>query len=130
MIALLTYALHQFTNSLKATFYRARKRLAYKLQNPRLIQIHFHTLRHLKATMLYHYKPDLLIVAEFLGHKNIENTRMYIQLEKNLFKNLPDDNFITRIAQNVEQACSFVEVGFEYVTGEYVDGGKIFRKRK
>jgi integrase len=47
-------------NSLKNTYCRARKRLAHKLGNPRLNEIHFHTLRHWKATMLYHYKPDML----------------------------------------------------------------------
>jgi integrase len=117
-------------HSLKSSYSRARKRLAHKLGNPRLNEIHFHTLRHWKATMLYHYKPDMLEVAEFLGHKELRNTRLYIQLEKSLFKNLPNDMFITRIAHNAEQACSFIEVGFEYVTGEYDDGGKIFRKRK
>ena len=80
--------------------------------------------------MLYHEVKDLLYVAEFLGHKNIENTRLYIQLEKNLFKNISEDNFHSRVARNVKEACSLVEVGFEYVTGEYNDGGKIFRKRK
>lgn len=117
-------------NSMKATFSRARKRIAYKLQNPRLNEIHFHTLRHWKATMEYHYKPDLLHVAELLGHKEIRNTRMYIQLEKNPFKNLPNDNFITRVAHNTTEACELIHVGFDYVTGEYNDGGKIFRKRK
>ncbi len=117
-------------NQLKNQLCRIRKRLAHKLGNPRLAEIHFHTLRHWKATMLYHYKPDILAVAEFLGHKDIENTRLYIQLEKSLFKNLPNDEFIIRIAHNVEEACKFAEVGFDYITGEYSDGGKIFRKRK
>jgi hypothetical protein len=72
----------------------------------------------------------MLEVAEFLGHKELRNTRLCIQLEKSLFKNLPNDIFITRIAHNAEQACNFIEIGFEYVTGEYNDGGKIFRKRK
>jgi hypothetical protein len=80
--------------------------------------------------MEYHYKPDLLYVAEFLGHKETSNTRIYIQLEKNLFKNLPHDNFITRIAKNAKEACELIQVGFDYVTGEYDDGGKIFRKRR
>jgi len=80
--------------------------------------------------MLYHCKPDMLVVAEFLGHKELRNTRLYIQVEKSLFKNLPNDIFITRIAHNAEEACSFIEVGFKYVTAEYDDGGKIFRKRK
>lgn len=37
-------------NSMKTTFLKARKRLAYKLQNPRLLKISFHTFRHWKAT--------------------------------------------------------------------------------
>jgi integrase len=117
-------------NMLKNQLCRTRKRLAFKLGNPRLKEIHMHTCRYWKGTMLYHYKPDILYVAEFLGHKNIENTRLYIQLEKNLFKNLPADQFITRLAFNAEDACKLIEVGFEYITGEYNDGGKIFRKRK
>jgi len=60
-------------NSLKATFIRARRRLAFKLQNPRLLEIHFHTLRHWKATMLYHYTKDVMEVKEFLGHKQLLN---------------------------------------------------------
>jgi integrase/predicted RNA-binding Zn-ribbon protein involved in translation (DUF1610 family) len=117
-------------NMLKNQLCRTRKRLAFKLANPRLSEIHMHTFRYWKGTMLYHYKPDILYVAEFLGHKSIENTRLYIQLEKNLFKSLPNDQFITRLAFTAEDACKLVEVGFEYITGEYHDGGKIFRKRK
>ena len=41
-------------NSLKTTFLKTRKRLAHKLQNPRLLKISFHTIRHWKATILYH----------------------------------------------------------------------------
>lgn len=80
--------------------------------------------------MLCHYTKDLLFVAEYLGHKDIENTRLHIQLEKSLFKNIPNDQFTTWIAMCTEDACMLIEVGFEYVTGEYDDSGKIFRKRK
>jgi len=122
-----------FTGSLKSmktTFSKTHKRLSINLQNPRLMKIHFHTFRHWKATMLYHYKPDMLEVAEFIGHKDLENTRLYIQLEKSLFKNLPNDQFLTRVAHNTDEACKLIDVGFEFITGEYNDGGKIFRKRK
>jgi len=34
------------------------------------------------------------------------------------------------MARNVKEACELVNVGFEFVTGEYADSGKIFRKRK
>jgi len=40
------------------------------------------------------------------------------------------DQYIAKIATNVQEACKLTEVGFEYVTSEYNDGGKIFRKRK
>ena len=30
----------------------------------------------------------------------------------------------------MDEACEMVKAGFEYITGEYNDGGKIFRKRK
>jgi integrase len=116
-------------NSMKTTFIKARKRLALKLQNPRLLKIHFHTLRHWKATMEYHRTKDILHTMSFLGHKKVDNTLLYVQIDEKLFKEW-NDNFITRIAHNVQEACALVETGFEYVTGEYTDGGKIFRKRK
>jgi hypothetical protein len=55
---------------------------------------------------------------------------LYIQLDKQIFKNYDSDQFITRIAHNANEVCKLIEVGFEYVTGEYADDGKIFRKRK
>jgi hypothetical protein len=44
--------------NLEKTFRRQRKRTAYKLQNPRLLQIHFHMLRHWKATTEYAKTKD------------------------------------------------------------------------
>jgi hypothetical protein len=54
----------------------------------------------------------------------------YIQLDRQLFQNFNENQFITKIAHNVEESCKLIDVGFEFVTGEYSDGGKIFRKRK
>ncbi len=62
---------------------------------------------------------------ELLGHKNIQNTLVYTHLV-----NFESDDFHTAVADNAEKACKLIEAGFEYVTGEYADGGKIFRKRK
>ena len=55
--------------------------------------------------MLYHYTHDLLLVAEYLGHKDIENTRLYIQLEKSLFKNAPDDKFTIKAISSTRRSC-------------------------
>jgi len=54
---------------------------------------------------------------------------VYINLEVALFTDR-NDEFHVAVAKTTEEACKLVEVGFEYVTGEYQDGGKIFRKRK
>jgi integrase len=64
----------------KSSFYQTRKVLSRKLQNPRLARISFHTLRHWKATVLYHQTKDILYVKQFLGHRKIETTLLYIQL--------------------------------------------------
>jgi integrase len=49
-----------------------RKRIAKKLNNPRLMKIMLHTFRHWKATMEYPKTKDIIHVKEILGHKNIE----------------------------------------------------------
>jgi hypothetical protein len=36
--------------------------------------------------------------------------------------------YLVKVAQTVEEACTLIEVGFEYVTD--VDNAKLFRKRK
>ena len=87
------------------------------------------TFRHWKGTMEYPRTKDILYVKKILGHKSIQNTLVYIDLETALF-NREDDQFTARVATNTKEASKLVEVGFEYVTGDYADGGKIFRKRK
>jgi hypothetical protein len=62
-----------------------------------------------------------------LGHKNINNTLIYINLERAIFKT-SNDEFTVRAVKSVDETCKLVEVGFEYVTE--IDGKKIFRKRK
>jgi len=79
--------------------------------------------------MKYHRTKDILHVQRLLGHKNIQNTLIYIDLEAKIFGK-SSDGFTVRIAHDVGEAAALAEVGFEYVTGEYHDGGKIFRKRK
>jgi len=107
-------------------FHIQRKRLAYKLNNPRLLKIHLHTFRHWHGTNEYHKTRDVFHVKQRLGHKNIQNTMIYINLEQAIFQQANDD-FTAKVANNVEEACKLIEVGFEYVC-EYGDA-KIFKKR-
>jgi len=113
--------------SLKSNFYKTRNSLTFKLQNPKLKQIGLHTFRHWKATMEYHKTKDILHVQQLLGHRDLRNTLIYINLEKALFQNV-DDEFHVKVAHSLDEACKLLEVGFEYVTD--MDGAKIFRKRK
>jgi integrase/recombinase XerD len=113
--------------SLKSSFYKARRYLVYKLQNPRLKQISLHTFRHWKGTMEYHKTRDVFHVQHVLGHKDLRSTLIYINLENSLFQST-DDEFHVKVAQSLDEACKLLEVGFEYVTD--MNGTKLFRKRK
>ena len=115
------------TSTQKTSFYDSRKRIARKLQNPRLQQISFHTLRHWKATMLYHQTKDILYVKEYLGHNKIDTTLLYIQLAETIFKNL-NDEFTVKVANKKEEIKALLEVGFEYICEK--DELYYFRKRK
>jgi len=79
--------------------------------------------------MEYHRTKDILYVKKILGHKRIQKTLKYIDLEAAIFTTV-DDQWTVRVANDVTEACTLTEAGFEYITGEYNDGGKIFRKRK
>ena len=115
-------------DTLKQTLQKTRKRLAVKLQNPRLAKITFHTFRHWKATMLYHKTKDPYYVKDFLGHKSIKNTEIYITVERAIFGDSCNDEFTVKVASNPEEIKALLEVGFEYVCEK--DGLLFFRKRK
>jgi len=104
-----------------------RKALAIKLNNPRLKEIHFHTLRHWKGTMEYHKTKDIMHVKYVLGHKSIASTLVYINLESALFLQT-NDNFTCKVAKDLNEATQLIEAGFEYITE--MDNVELFRKRK
>jgi integrase len=87
-----------------------RKRLTKKIGNPRLLKIHFHTFRYWKGTILYHETKDMYYVMMRLGHKNIKNTLLYVQLEEALFQG--ETNYISKVAKTEKEICSLIEAGF------------------
>ncbi len=105
------------------TFRLQRKKVANKLKNDRILKIHFHTLRHWKATMEYAKTKDILHVMKMLGHRNIQNTLLYTQLIS-----FESDQFHSATAKTVLDAQKLIEAGFEYVC-EFNET-KIFKKRK
>ena len=63
----------------------------------------------------------------FLGHRSIKNTLIYIQFEEAIFKD-EDDKFICKVAKTVEEAKTLIEIGFNYVCE--LNEVKLFRKRQ
>jgi integrase len=115
---------YKSVNTLRRTFDRQRKRTAYKLANPRLKKITFHTLRHWKGTSEYHKTKDILHVMQVLGHKNIKNTLLYTQL----ISVEQDDQFTCKVAKTPKEIQDLIELGYEHVCTK--DDFLFFRKRK
>jgi integrase len=106
-------------------FDKQRARIARMLQNPRLKQIHLHTLRHWKATMEFHRTLNIKLVQQMLGHKKLDTTDMYTQL-----MNFESDEWNVAHARNLEEESKLIEAGFEYVRYSDKDQVAIYRKRK
>jgi integrase len=117
------YNRHALTN----TLWELRRRTAKKLNNPRLNKIHFHTFRHWKATMEYHATKDIIHVQHMLGHRSIENTMIYINLDQALFLE-QNNEWTVKVSHNIQESTQLLESGFEYVTDQ--EGLKLYRKRK
>jgi integrase len=106
----------------------ARRKLAFSFCNPRLIQIHFHTLRHWKLTAYAHVVKDPFLVQMFARHKDMKSTLRYIHYAEIVYQRRDKNEWTVRAAKTVEEASELVSVGFEYVTE--VEGFKLFKKRK
>jgi integrase len=113
--------------NLRKNFIRQRHRQTKKLNNPRLEQIHLHTLRHWKGTIEYHKTKDIIHVKYVLGHKTIESTMVYINIEQALFLE-QDDQWTVKVSHNIQESTQLLEAGFEYITDQ--DNLKLYRKRK
>lgn len=115
-------------NSLRRTFEALRKRTITKLNNPRLKRISFHTFRHWKGTTEYHKTKDIIHVKTVLGHKNIESTMIYINIESALFLSTSDE-WTCKATTNDKEVQSLIESGFEHHLTT-PNGLMLFRKRK
>jgi integrase len=113
---------------MRSNFFIQRRRNAKKLGNPRLLQIHFHTLRHWKATTEQHKTKDPWHVKEILGHKSIQSTEVYIHIEKQLYQNGVNDEFTVKVAKTPQEITALIETGFEHILTK--DDLAYFRKRK
>jgi len=104
-------------------FYVKRRDASQRLGNPQIRRIGFKTMRHWRASTLYHKTRDILLVQRTLGHKDIRNTLVYTHLI-----DFNDDDYTCKGARSLEEASKLIEAGFEYITE--IDGVRLFRKRK
>lgn len=115
-------------DSIAAMFNHAKRRLASSFSNSRLLQIHFHTLRHWKLATYAHMIKDPFQVQLFARHKDMKSTMRYIHLERTIYQVSDKDEWLVKAAKTVDEASELISVGFEYVTE--VEGFKLFRKHK
>ena len=75
-----------------------------------------------------HQTKDIYYVEEFLGHRSIKNTEIYVTIERTIFSESSADEFTVKVAGRPEEIKNLLEVGFEYICGK--EGLLFFRKRK
>lgn len=115
------------SDSLENMLISARKRLASSFCNPRLLRIHFHTLRHWAITEYAHRAKDPFLVQQFSRHKDMKCVMKYVHYEKIIYQASENDGWTVRSAKTAEEGMELLKVGFDYVTD--FDGIKLFRKR-
>lgn len=68
------------------------------------MRISFHTFRRWKAAMLGHQTRGPYYVQHFLGHKKLESTEIYINIEHTLFEAGANDEFTAKVAENLKKS--------------------------
>jgi hypothetical protein len=71
---------------------------------------------------------DPYYVQHFLGHKKLETTEIYINIEHALFEVGANNEFTVRVTEKPEEIKALLEVGFQY--GLQKDNLIFLRKRK
>ncbi len=75
--------------------------------------------------MLYFQTKDPVYVQHILGHRSITNTMKYTHLVD--WKD--SEQFVCKVARNLEEASGLIESGFDYVS-QFPNGIQLYRKRK
>jgi len=78
--------------------------------------------------MEYHKTRGILYVKNLLGHKKLENTEIYINLERAIFEEAGETECHVKVASKPKEIKNLPEASFEYVFEK--DGLLFFRKGK
>ncbi|MFZ7138223.1 MAG: tyrosine-type recombinase/integrase [archaeon] len=108
-------------NARRVAFRYRMKNLARLHDNPRFLEIHYHTFRHCKALREYHKTRDILHVKAVLGHRKIETTMIYVDLYKQIYGNDHRGEFITKIASNKKDRIILMNEGWTLVEKDAED---------
>jgi integrase len=94
--------------SMETSFLQIRKRLAAKLQNPKLLNVSFKSFRHFGGTMMAEYtNGNVLTVKKMLRHKSVLSTMKYIHAVH--FK---EDDYEIATATTKEEIMELGKAGF------------------
>ncbi len=111
-------------HSTEQSFLRIRKRLAAKLQNPRLLNVSFKSFRHFGGSMIAEYtNGNVLTVKKMLRHKSIQSSMKYIHTLS--FK---DDDYEIATATTKEEIEQLGKAGFQKY--DEMKGIHFYRKPK
>jgi integrase len=102
-----------------------RKRLAQTMQNDRFRQIHLHSFRHWKATTEYAKTLNLPHVMEILGHKNVNNTMIYMHLAKFEVR-----EYETAYASTLKEEDDLLKAGFNFIRFNEKEQVAVYRRRE
>ena len=118
------YIFNPHSVSERYSFSIVRKRVAERTQNPRLLKIHFHTLRHWRASREYEKSGDIYAVKTLLGHKSIISTDRY---QHGTFAS---EEYIIKRPQTSQEEDTLMSAGFEFVRFDHKENVPVLRKRK
>ncbi len=110
--------------SQRKTFNRTREKMARITGNPRLLQIHFHTCRHWRASREFERTGDIYEVKKLTGHKCVSNTDRY---QHGSYSNA---EYVTKRPQTPKEEDELITAGFEFVRFDQALNVPIYRKRK
>ncbi len=110
--------------SQRKTFNLTRQKMAQITENPRLLKIHFHTLRHWRASREYERTGDIYAVKTLLGHKALSSTDRY---QHGSYSN---EEYVTKRPQTSQEEDILINAGFEFVRFDNKEDVPVYRKRK
>jgi integrase len=110
--------------SQRKTFNLTRQKMARITNNPRLLKIHFHTLRHWRASREYERTGDIYAVKTLLGHKALSSTDRY---QHGSYSN---EEYVTKRPQTSQEEDILINAGFEFERFDNKEDVPVYRKRK